>query len=65
MVKTKDINVSVYEILVEGKKDVKVQVMFALDGINLARDEIGAIKPAAKAALQNALKEALSKWEFE
>lgn len=65
MVKTKDVNVSVYEIIFGPKKTVKVQVMFALDGIVVERDQNGAMKPESKAALEKALREALSKWEFE
>jgi len=65
MVKTQDIGITVYELLVDGKRLIKVQASFALDGMNLEHDEIGVLKQTSKDALQKALKEALSKWEFE
>jgi hypothetical protein len=60
MIKANDVSVCVYEL--SGK--VRIVAQFGLNGFSIEKDESGRIIDEKRDALQKALEDALSKWEF-
>lgn len=60
MIKTEGVSVSIYKF---GSK-LKIIAQFGLDGLSIDGGSTGQIEESKRQALQKALEDALSKWEF-
>lgn len=60
MIKTEEVSVSIYKF---GTK-LKVIAQFGLDGLSIDEGSTGKMEESKRQALQKALEDALSKWEF-